>query len=115
MLSLRPSAEPLGQFAQWPSCYRSLQELAPVEIVPTGNVFTCLADGHLGDRVHHPFEVVLTNPRRFAIRRGIAKVDRNGDAFAHGELYGIQIVTEELIQAQNALLNFLKNFFRRMP
>ena len=56
-----------------------------------------------------------TDPRRFAIRRGIAKVDRNRHAVAHGEFHGVKVVTEILIQSQNALLDLLQNFLRRMP
>src|SRR4029077_5821791 len=57
----------------------------------------------------------LTDPRRFAIRCRIAKVDRNGHSVAHCEFHGVEVVTEELVQSQNALLAPVKNFFRRMP
>ena len=74
-----------------------------------------LADGHFGDRFHYPLEVVLTDPLRFAVRRGIAKVDRNRHAVANGEFHGVKVVTKILIQSQNALLDLLQNFLRRVP
>src|SRR5215831_11180932 len=74
-----------------------------------------LADSHFRDRVHHPFEVVLTDKRRFAVRSGITKVDRNRHAVAHGKFHSVKVVTEKLIQSQNALLDFLQNFLWRVP
>src|SRR5215475_14895572 len=102
----------LSEFAQRKPHYGSLKELAPAEIVPTGNVLPRLANSHFGDSVHHPLEVVLTDPRRFAVRGRIAKVDRNRHAIAHGEFHGVKVVTEKLVQLQNALLDFLQNFLR---
>src|SRR5262245_52856270 len=78
-------------------------------------MFPRLANGHFGDRVHHPLEVVFTNECRFAVRSGIAKVDRNGLPVAHGEFHSVEIVTEKLIQSQNALLDFLQDFFWSVP
>src|SRR5439155_22836217 len=73
------------------------------------------ADIHYSDCIHHPIKVVMTDPSRFAIRGGIAKDDRKRYAIAQGEFHGVQVVTEKLIQSQNALLDLLQNFLRRVP
>src|SRR5262249_17449833 len=80
-----------------------------------GDVLARFADGHLRNGFDHPLEIVLTDPRRFAIRGGIAKVDRDGHALAHGEFHGVQVVAEKLIQSQYALLDSLQNLLWRVP
>src|SRR5207247_10239757 len=39
----------------------------------------------------------------------------NRHAIANGKFHGVQIVTEKLIQSQNALLDLLQNFLRCVP
>src|SRR3954469_18960114 len=83
--------------------------------MPTGYVLARLANRHFSDGFHDPLEVVLADPLRFAIRRRITKVDCHRHAIANGEFYGVKVVTKILIQSQNALLDLLQNFLRRIP
>ena len=51
----------------------------------------------------------LTDPRRFAIGRRIAKVDRDRHAVANGKLDRVQIIAEILIQPQHTFFDLLEN------
>ena len=89
--------------------------LPQLKLSRPGCMFPRLADRHVGDRFHDPFEIRLAHARCFGVRRRIAKIDRHRHAVANRELDRVQIVTEILIQRQHAFLDFFQDLARRLP
>ena len=82
-----------------------------------GNVLARLADGHFGDCFHH-YPLRSCAHRSMPLRnqaRDCKSRSQPARRLAHGEFHGVKVVTEKLIQSQNALLHPLQNFLRRVP
>ena len=73
------------------------------------------ANGHIRNSVDHPFEVSLTDGSDFSVRRGIAEVNRDRHAVAHGKFHRIQIIAEVLIQLCDSPLYLIEDFLGRLP
>src|SRR6202040_4483765 len=105
----------LTYLAQRASRGPGLDKFAPAQIISTGLMLARFANRHLRDCLDHPFEVRLTNGHDFSIRRGITKIDRDRNAIADGELDGVQVVAEVLIQLQDTALDILQYFLWGLP
>jgi hypothetical protein len=86
------------------------------EVIPPGEVVfaflvgKCTFDGIFCGSLHYPVEVVFTDAALLGVGGGVAEVDGIGDAIAEGELDCIEVIAEEVVDAQHDLLHFPESF-----